>query len=112
MVGTQQPRFTREQISRNYAPGLVDKLWTAAKALGYGDIFVDVNTDPILDDHYYVNRLSGIPMVDIVQNSGNTSFFEHWHTTTDNLQAVSAESLRIVAEVTMKTLYGDYPAGK
>lgn len=112
MVGTQQPRFTREQISRNYAPGLVDKLWTAAKALGYGDIFVDVNTDPILDDHYYVNRLSGIPMVDIVQNSGNTSFFEHWHTTSDNLQAVSAESLRIVAEVTMKTLYGDYPAGK
>ncbi|MBR1549621.1 MAG: M28 family peptidase [Bacteroidales bacterium] len=109
MVGTQHPRFTREQISRNYAPGLVGKLWDAAKVLGYGDIFVDLNTDPILDDHYYVNRLSGIPMVDIVQNSGTTSFFEHWHTTTDDLQAVSAESLRIVAEVTMKVIYGDYP---
>ena len=110
MVGTQQPRFTKEQISRNYAPGLVAKLWGAAKALGYGDIFVDQNTDPILDDHYYVNRLSGIPMVDIVQNSGTTSFFQHWHTTTDDLDAVSAESLRLVAEVTMKVLYGDYPA--
>lgn len=112
MVGTQHPRFTREQISRNYAPGLVDKLWNAAKALGYGDIFVNLNTDPILDDHYYVNRLSGIPMVDIVQNNGNTAFFEHWHTTSDDLEAVSGESLRIVGEVALKVIYGDYPAAK
>jgi len=112
MVGTRQPRFTKEQISRNYAPGLVNKLWSAAKALGHDDVFVDLNTDPILDDHYYVNRLSGIPMVDIVQNSGTTSFFEHWHTTTDDLQAVSAESLSLVANVALKTIYGDYPEKK
>ena len=108
MVGTQEPRFTREQISRNYAPGLVDKLWRAAHTMGYGDIFVDQNTDPILDDHYYVNRMTSIPMVDIVQNSGTTSFFPHWHTTTDDLQAVSGESLRIVGTVTMKVIYGDF----
>lgn len=109
MVGTQNPRFTKEQISRNFAPGLTNKLWSAASALGYGNIFVNQETDPILDDHYYVNRLAGIPMVDIVQNSGTTSFFEHWHTTTDDLNAVSAESLRTVATVTMKTIYGDFP---
>lgn len=112
MVGTLQPRFTKEQISRSFAPGLTDKLWTAAAALGYGGVFVNQDTDPILDDHYYVNRMAGIPMADIVQNSGTTSFFEHWHTTTDDLQAVSAESLRMVATVTMKTVYGDYPNGK
>ena len=110
MVGTQQPRFTKEQISRNFAPGLTDKLWRAAAALGYGNIFVDQETDPILDDHFYVNRLAGIPMVDIVQNSPGISFFEHWHTTTDDLNAVSADALRTVATVTMKTIYGDYPA--
>lgn len=109
MVGTLHPRFTKEQISRSFAPGLTDKLWRAADALGHGNIFVNQDTDPILDDHYYVNRLAGIPMADIVQNSGNVSFFEHWHTTTDDLQAVSAESLRMVAEVTMKTVYGDFP---
>jgi len=108
MVGTQKPRFTKEQISRSFAPGLTDKLWRAASALGYGSIFVNQETDPILDDHYYVNRLVGIPMADIVQNSGTTSFFEHWHTTTDDLAAVSKESLRTVAVVTMKTIYGDY----
>ena len=58
----------------------------------------------------YVNQIAGIPMVDIVQNSGTTSFFTHWHTTTDNLDNLSAESMRIVALVTMKTIYGDYPA--
>ena len=50
-------------------------------------------------------------MVDIVQNSPHTSFFTHWHTTTDDLQSVNADALRIVATVTMKTIYGDYPAG-
>ena len=112
MVGTLQPRFTRERISTYYAPGLVDKLWTAASALGYGHIFVADETDEILDDHYYVNSLAGIPMVDIVQNSGTTSFFEHWHTVTDDLNSVSGDALRTVATVTMKTIYGDYPHEK
>ena len=84
-------------------------MWNAASVLGYGQVFVNQDTDPILDDHYYVNRLAGIPMVDIVQNSGTTSFFEHWHTTTDDLNAVSPESMKTVATVVMKTLYGDYP---
>lgn len=110
MIGTPEPRFTQEYISRQYAPGLCDKLWNCAAALGYGHIFVKKPTDPILDDHLYVNQMTGIPMVDIVQNSVNTSFFSHWHTTTDDLNSVNPEALRTVALVTMKTLYGDYPA--
>lgn len=110
MIGTPEPRFTKEYISRQYAPGLTDKLWNCAAALGYGNIFVNQATDPILDDHLYVNQKAGIPMVDIVQNTPTTSFFAHWHTTTDDMQSVNAEALRIVATVTMKTLYGDYPA--
>lgn len=110
MIGTPEPRFTKEYVSRQYAPGLTDKLWNVATALGYSHIFVNQNTDPILDDHLYVNQRAGIPMVDIVQHSVETSFFSHWHTTADDLQSVNADALRIVATVTMKTLYGDYPA--
>lgn len=109
MVGTNEPRFTKEQVSRTYAPGLTDKMWNAAAALGYGNIFVNQNTDPILDDHLYVNQIAGIPMVDIVQNSPSTSFFSHWHTTTDDMASVNAETMRIVATVTLKTIYADYP---
>ena len=109
MIGTPEPRFTKEYMSRYYAPGLTEKLWNCAYALGYSDIFVNQNTDPILDDHVYVNQRAGIPMIDIVQNSPGISFFSHWHTTTDDLQAVNPDALRIVATVTMKTIYGDYP---
>lgn len=112
MIGTPTPRFTKEQVSRHYAPSLVNKLWTAAAQLGYGSVFVNDNTDPILDDHLYVNQLAGIPMVDIVQNSPETSFFTHWHTTTDDLASVNREALRTVATVTMAVVYTDFPTGK
>ena len=109
MVGTSEPRFTKEHVSRSFAPSITDKIWSAAAALGYSNIFDNTKTDAILDDHYYVNQIAGIPMVDIVQNSPNISFFAHWHTTTDDLSTVSAETMRIVATVVLKTIYGDYP---
>ncbi|MBR1798842.1 MAG: M28 family peptidase [Bacteroidales bacterium] len=109
MVGTANPRFTKEEISNRYAPGLTTKLWQVAASLGYGSVFVNTVTSPILDDHLYVNQIAGIPMVDIVQNSKNGSFFPHWHTTTDDMKAVEKESMQTVATVVMKTIYGDYP---
>ena len=110
MIGTPHPRFTKEQLSRHYAPSLLDKLWTAAAQLGYGSIFVNDNTDPILDDHLYVNQLTGIPMVDIVQNSPETSFFTHWHTVSDDMASVNREALKTVATVTMAVIYSDFAA--
>lgn len=110
MVGTRHPRFTKEQVSRTYAPGLTNKIWGVAASLGHGSVFVSQDTDPILDDHLYINQLAGIPTVDIVQNNPNGNFFEHWHTTHDDLDAVSAETLRLVAQVALKTIYGDFPA--
>ena len=112
MVGTHHPRFTKEGISRYFAPGLTDNLWAAAASLGHSNIFVDENTPEILDDHYFVNNIAHIPTVDIVQNSGTTSFFEHWHTVSDDINSVSKETLRIVANVAMKTVYGDFPSEK
>ena len=109
MVGTQNPRFTKEQVSRMYASGITNKIWMVAGELGYSSIFEDSETDPILDDHMYVNQIIGIPMVDIVQNTVGHSFFEYWHTVNDNLDAVDKNSMKIVADVTMKTIYGDYP---
>lgn len=109
MVGTHHPRFTKEGISTYFAPGLTDNLWAAACSLGHADIFVNENTSEILDDHYFVNTIAHIPMVDIVQNSGSTSFFEHWHTVSDDLASVNKETLRLVANVTLKAIYADFP---
>lgn len=108
MVGTEQPRYTKEEVSRQYAPGVLNKMWAAAAALGHDKIFENTDTDPILDDHYYVNRIAKVPMIDIVQNTRGMSFFEHWHTVDDNLDHIDRNTLRITAEVVLKTIYGDY----
>ncbi len=108
MVGTEQPRYTKEEVSRQYAAGIMNKMWTVADAIGYGSIFVNSETDPILDDHYYVNRLAGVPMIDVVQNSRGVSFFKHWHTMGDNMEHVDRNSLKVIGEVLLKMLYGDY----
>ena len=110
MIGCQQPRFTKEEVSRHFAPGLTDKLWSCAAQLGMADVFADQKTGAILDDHLYVNQLTGIPMVDIVQNGAEGSFFPHWHTTTDDLAHFSAATVASVAGVVMKVIYADFPA--
>ncbi len=112
MVGTQEPRYTKEQISRNYASGILNKIWNVAESIGYGKMFVNRDTDPILDDHYYVNRMASIPMIDIVQNSPGCSFFKHWHTMGDNMEHVDRNSLKATGMVLLKTLYGDYGDSK
>ena len=110
MVGTQQPRFTKEQVSMHYAPNIMNKYWTAAAALGYDRVFVNQETDPILDDHLYVNQMAGIPMIDIVQNNIGVSFFPYWHTLQDDMSHVDRNTLQMVGTVLLKTIYGDYQA--
>jgi len=105
MVGTRTPRYTREEFSRHYAYGLVEKVWKAAAQTGAGNVFVSTDSDAILDDHMYVNRLIHIPMIDIVQNSEQCSFFPYWHTMEDNLDCISAESMKTTADVVMRVLY-------
>ena len=105
MVGTASPRYTKEEFSRHYAPGVVDKLWKAAAQMGLGHVFVNESTDPILDDHLYVNRLASIPMADIVQNSEECSFFPYWHTVKDDLDCISKEAMKQTADVLLKVLY-------
>jgi len=112
MVGTPKPRFTQEEISRQFASTTLNKVWDVASALGYGNIFLNQKTEPILDDHYYINRMANIPTIDIVQNSEGYSFFPHWHTTSDNLDCIDSTTLKIVGSVTLKTIYGDYPSDK
>ena len=112
MVGTAAPRFTKEEISMNFAQGIMNKMWGCAAFLGHGNIFVNELSSGILDDHLYINQIIKIPTIDIVQNSVNCSFYPHWHTVSDDLDAVDRNTLAIVATVTLKMIYGDYPAAK
>ena len=109
MVGTSEPRYTKEEISMNFAQGLMNKMWSCASYLGYGNIFVDELSGAILDDHLYVNQILRVPMIDIVQNSPSCSFYTHWHTVKDDLDAVDRNTLKTVATVSLKVIYSDFP---
>ena len=107
MVGTQNPRYTKEEVSMGFAQGLVSKVWSAAASMGYGNIFVDELSSAILDDHLYVNQILRIPTIDIVQNSKECSFYPYWHTLGDNLDAIDKNTMKRVADVSMKVIYGN-----
>ncbi len=108
MVGTKNPVFPREYFSQEFASFALDIVWDNARDLGYGDVFVNRQGGATTDDHYFVNTIANIPAIDIIhldRNSVNGSFFDHWHTTTDNMGNIDKSTLEIVGKVLMRTVY-------
>ena len=107
MVGAANPYFTQESTSRQYAPDILRKVWATAKKIGYDSYFVEDKTGGILDDHVYINQNLGIPTIDIIHYTDQTTsgFFEHWHTTNDNLNSIDKFSLKVVGQTVMTVIY-------
>jgi hypothetical protein len=98
MVGAPNATFYREQISDYYAPQLVTKVWSQAKSLGFGHYFIDAKGGTITDDHYYVNKIAGIPSINIIQYdpNGSTGFGSYWHTIDDTMKNIDKSTLNAV----------------
>ena len=110
MVGTKNPIFPREYFSQLYAPSVMDMVWNYASDIGYGDYFVNRQGPSINDDHYFVNTIANIPSIDIIhldRGSANSSFFDHWHTSTDNMENIDKSSLKMVGHVVMTVVYNE-----
>ncbi len=108
MVGAKNATFYKEGVSRNYAPLVVKQVWEAGQKLGYGAYFVNKNSDPITDDHTFINSNAGIPTIDIIHHdpeSNNFYFGNYWHTQEDNMEAVSKETLKAVGQTLLYVLY-------
>lgn len=104
MVGARSATFMKEGYSRQYAPGIVDKVWNTAIGSGYGAYFVNVDAEPVTDDHYFVNSLAKIPTIDII-NKTNTGFGNHWHTPNDNLDIIDKSVLKAVGQTLINVIY-------
>ncbi len=107
MVGAPDATFTMEEVSRNYAQSVLDKIWTAANGLGYGRYFTFEKTNQLIDDHRFINEIIGIPSVDIIQYDPATvsNFNASWHTQADNMSNISKETLTAVGRTVMKVIY-------
>ncbi|MBI9033486.1 MAG: M28 family peptidase [Bacteroidales bacterium] len=108
MIGAANAQFVKEGFSMEYAPNLVEKVWTAGKNLGHDSYFVDVQGGRIDDDHLYINAIAKIPTIDIIHldpNSVNGSFFDYWHTINDDLSKIDKSSLKVVGETVLHVIY-------
>ena len=108
MVGAANARFPKEGFSRMYAPDILNKVWNKARLLGYDDFFLEEHGGYINDDHLYVNTIRNIPMIDIIHldhNSVNGTFFNEWHTLSDNIEIIEPYTLKVVGQTLLKVIY-------
>lgn len=98
MVGAPDATFMREYFSQLANPALADEIWSIAKSLGYDDMFVNRMGSAVNDDHVELIK-GGIPAIDIIDYREGSGFFSGWHTTSDNLDAISKETLGAVGNV-------------
>lgn len=110
MVGASGARFAKEEISVQYAGNVVDKVWNLAQAMGYGNYFVNDRVGAITDDHYFVNSIAQIPMIDIINRpvDTQTGFVAHWHTPEDTLDKIDRNTLRAVGQLILAIIYREY----
>jgi hypothetical protein len=106
MVGAKRSQFFREGVSMEFAPKIVEKVWSTAHRIGYSDYFVKQNVPSITDDHVFVNQLAKIPMIDIVPFQAGIGFFgEYHHTQEDNLSLISKETLKAIGATLLHVIY-------
>ncbi|MGF1533571.1 MAG: M28 family peptidase [Bernardetiaceae bacterium] len=109
MVGAQQARFYKESTSMQFAPKVMQRVWQIGQQLGYGQYFIDQAAEGVLDDHYYVNTLAKIPMIDIIEHDPQTPnyFGGYWHTHQDNRDIIDKATLKAVGQTVLTTIYNE-----
>jgi len=104
MIGDKQLDIFEETNSVAQAPAIVQKVWGAAAALGYGGVFVAQPKYTIEDDHLPLLNV-GIPTVDCIDFDYDDPQHQYWHTLQDTPDKCSAQSLGIVGSVISKVVY-------
>ena len=109
MVGAKGARFPIEghSASTPERAAVVDKVWGLAKTMGFANYFVPKRGKTITDDHFFVMKYRGFPMIDIINVSESTTqtFGSHWHTHDDNVDVIDPRTLKAVGRVVTATVY-------
>ncbi len=110
MVGGQGAKFYRELFSMQYARSIVDKVWQAAGAAGYGSMFVNDTGGYVTDDHVPVNETAKIPCIDIINHYPDcqqSSFGPTWHTIYDDMQHIDKNTLEGVGQTLVQLIFSE-----
>lgn len=109
IVGASGSKFHKERISVHFAESIVNKVWSCASSLGYGDTFISEDGGYITDDHFYVNQFLGVPCIDIINYDPESpnGFGPYHHTMNDNMDWISADMLKIVGQTVLTVIYNE-----
>ena len=107
MVGDKQLELAKEKYSLQYAPDIVELVWSTARALGVYQ-FVDREQNWVTDDHLPLNEV-GIKTIDLIDFDYPDETNKYWHTTEDTPDKCSAESLEAVGTVLLHVIYNQQP---
>jgi hypothetical protein len=99
MVGDSDLQICKERFSAQAAPKVVEKVWSAARRTGHGDVFLDEVRYMIDDDHLPL-LAAGIKCIDVIDFD-----YAYWHTLDDTPDKCSPKSLQAVGEVALKVIY-------
>lgn len=106
MVGGKDAVFPMEGTSLDNAPKIVNTIWDLAARLGYGNYFTHDRTPPTIDDHLYVNRLAGIPTIDIVHYVIQKRDYPYFHhKQSDNMSVIDKTTMKMVGTVLLNVIY-------
>lgn len=103
MVGGKEATFPREYFSQRYAAAINNAFWKAAAEAGYPELFTNEIGGAVTDDHIELLK-AGIPAIDIIDYRAGTGFNPTWHTSSDNLENISTETLDAVGNSLMQFL--------
>ena len=90
----------------------MEKVWSAARKLGYSSIFKSVDGCYVTDDHYFINTMAHIPAIDIVPYlpaCEESSFGPTWHTVSDNIDNIDKKVLEAVGKTLIEVIYNEKP---
>ncbi|MFN2431208.1 MAG: M28 family peptidase [Gemmatimonadota bacterium] len=99
LVGDADPLFLQEGYSVDYAPEVVQRVWRAAREIGYEEYFEERPMGYVTDDHVFLNQ-AGIRTIDLIDFD-----YPAWHTHADTPEQVSARTLDMVGEVLLEVIY-------
>ena len=110
MVGGQGAKFYHEAFSLDHARPIVEKVWQAAAAAGYGSFFPSQTGGYVTDDHVPVNEVAHIPCIDIINHYPDcpqSSFGPTWHTINDDMPHLDKNTLQAVGQTLVQVLFSE-----
>lgn len=107
MVGGANATFLKEGYSMQYAPNVVNMIWSTASKLGYNNYFSAQSGGYITDDHVAVNQFERAPSANIInlKTDTRTGFSQYWHTHNDDMRNIDRNTLKVVGQTVLEIIY-------